>query len=202
MFHYAVHEKIRCSCKKTITIDHFGDHIFNCGVSGTTIKRHNAIVRSVQQLLSSLSFQVRLEPNDMFPVGNNGKLRPDLAILNPDYINGISDNMGVQPNIIIDVAQACPRSKSFNVDVAYKTKINKYQVACEENRIKCVPLIFETFGKWPPKTIEFLSSLFNYKVDSYGAAKRANYWIKRISCSIQKELARTVIGRKVILTKT
>ena len=75
-------------------------------------------------------------------------------------------------------------------EARYKQKMDTYDAIATANNLKFHPIIFETTGSIHPESLKFimtLLSIFNHHYQNGALLKK--YWLDRISCSYQHQVA-------------
>jgi hypothetical protein len=81
-----------------------------------------------------------------------------------------------------------------------KSKADKYDGPCAANGLKFVPLIFESTGRMDKSCHDFLRTALKQKHRENTVQHRAfsNYWLCRISCTLQKAISTAIVNRSKI----
>jgi len=122
-------------------------------------------------------------------------MRPDLSLF---------DLPMSRRNVVLDISSAAPipifGNQPFNRDMAsqpqraadirYREKMTKYDTTANANNLKFHPIIFETTGRMHSESLAFITSLLELFKDRFmNGALLKRYWLDRISCSYQHQVA-------------
>jgi hypothetical protein len=202
----------RCSCKHKPLLDCFGDHLVTgCGRDGCRKDTHNAVVLCVKDLASVAGIKARLEEQHCFREAfpDNG-LKGDLSLWNvPDAVfpKTVCDatithvapgSMGTR-DIGLSVADALRPGRAAKKSMDQKNR--KYSAISAANNLEFQPLVFETTGRIESGTMCFLKRLISRMAhgDDRLLSIYTSYWMSRISCCLQKYMARAIICRSTII---
>ena len=130
-----------------------------------------------------------INPKDCFSDRDFGRLMPDIRVFGPGIMEGFVQLKDLDKDILIDVTVRNPLVSSYTEDGAYTQKVKKYEAACTTYSYVFVPLVFEACGKLHPRTIQFLSVLYDRisaKEDTWGFHNTASYWNRRLSAALHR----------------
>ena len=122
---------------------------------------------------------------------------------------------GPNRKIVIDVSIACPipifgvvanrqfsRQKAMTVERAaderYNAKLRIYDAIASSNGLKFQPIIFESSGRMHSQSLKFVKSIIgkaSMNGDGHLDSVLCNYWLSRISCSFQHQIAAEILGK-------
>ena len=75
-------------------------------------------------------------------------------------------------------------------ELRYQEKMRKYDAIATANNLKFHPIIFETTGRMHSESFAFITRLLELFNDRYqGGTLLKKYWLDRISCSYQHQVA-------------
>ena len=78
-------------------------------------------------------------------------------------------------------------------DARYQQKMDTYDAIATANNLKFHPIIFETTGSMHPESQKFIMKLLEVFNHHYqGGALFKKYWLDRISCSYQHQVAKAI----------
>jgi hypothetical protein len=195
---------LRCNCDTRPVIGEYGEHIHVCKTGGQHIRKHNALVRTLEALANYAGVKTILEPTNCF-ANNSSAMRPDILLIQPTYTE-------CRHNFVVDAAITHPATDSKidrnNTDkhrgraahLMEQTKRRDYAGMADDNNLHFAPLVCETFGTWGRALTEFV----NCNVETgwrkkgmtvYPLSTIKEYWKKRISVTLQKTVARMFLNR-------
>jgi hypothetical protein len=212
----------RCSCYQKSVLDSTGLHLSTCPKEGTLFIIHDNMIDEFNNIFRMCGYRTKVEPTHCFNNSNNMKnndknknnvnnKRLDIQIYNPpikflksntrelllDYSNTTVFE-GTKSGLIQNVTYHSATTPFYSGHKAYKLKINKYQQEATENGYSFLPIIMESpSGRLDEKSKELLkefaiSGSDHLDIDS---SILYNYFLKRISCTYQKNLARCFLSR-------
>lgn len=139
-------------------------------------------------------------------MGQTCNKRPDLSVLN--YPNC------TRPKLILDISVAHPveilgattlsRNQAIIPNHAankrFSEKNHKYLQIANQNNFEFLPFIVETTGRMHLMAVKFFDETIQYMADTQShsdvmKAASSLYWSTRISCCIQKSIARSILSR-------
>ena len=200
-----------CVCSKSNKyqkVDKLGYHFSNCKHGGERFTTHNDICSHIFTLGRSAGLSGCLEP--LLNHASSSR-RGDFLFHNPD-LPGVHEFRNSSPtaDVIGDVKVSFPCADSylkqgshakegFTALDAYKKKVLKY----ESNNLdllqgrNLIPISIESFGRFHPSVKPFIAALCAKAAVISGVSKSVlcNYWINRISVSLQKNIAKMMLSR-------
>jgi hypothetical protein len=196
--------KTMCVCGKPITTE----HLLRCKKGGEVIDRHDAITRTLRQLVARAGIKVTYNPTGCFcspsqddegNVVHYGNLRPDLKL----FYGGSAIGKSIDSrHVVVDVRvtdSTCPSQLGCGITKSEQSKISKYQSACDANQLIFKPIVMETLGKWSDTTTDFVKDLVKraFEKDPGGPPECVllTYWRKRLSSVLQRYNAVVLLGR-------
>ena len=85
------------------------------------------------------------------------------------------------------------------IDKAEKEKQRKYGPHCTASNMCFVPVVMESFGRWSEQTTALVKALvrrvFDRDPDFMAESGLMHYWVKRLSCVLQRTQAETILNR-------
>ena len=196
-------EGLRCDCQKHPVIDNLAHHLTTaCPKQAFGINIHNAVCNTLKELANSAGIRAKREQvgafQNIFVPGFTDKqrnMRPDLSLydLPMNYRNIILDISTTAPIPIFgnapftrDMAAQPQRA----AELRYQEKMRKYDAIATANNLKFHPIIFETTGRMHSESFAFITRLLELFNDRYqGGTLLKKYWLDRISCSYQHQVA-------------
>ena len=180
----------RCSCAKKYLLNSKGTHLLSCAKGGSLIHRHDALMREIMSLAISARVQASTCNKDIvLQNGASDNRRGDL-FLPQCGTNG--------KNVIIDftITYPCSSSKlratranpSSSIREATRRKNEKYAESAAASDIDFMPMALECYGALSVELIHIIRLLSEKRADIANSNKSvvAQYWYKRISCTLQK----------------
>ena len=142
----------------------------------------------------------------------NGKnLRPDISIYNAEEVDSGDDRNrtlvmdvqvtdpipGSQGGILKDPPARTAGTPEVQADYAYADKNRKYKNVSHQNGLSFSPLIFESTGRMHKSTVAILRSFAKLAEEPLRIPKAVlyGYFIRRISCCLQRSIARAILTR-------
>jgi hypothetical protein len=207
-----------CNCstqRQRVTLDLKGHHVASgCRLDGVRQATHDGVKYEIAGIINYSGGRTKIEERGCFAATDpSSQMRPDISVRNPP--DGGSE-------LLLDVCVTSPlpgvgngnlSNSSLNltaaVDVgrAARTKFNnkniKYKAIAEANQLTFLPIIFESTGRLHPESLQFFKDLAKYAEEE---EKRINdktvlfaYMMNRISCALQKNIARSIIRRLAVV---
>jgi hypothetical protein len=187
----------RCSCKRKPYLNKKGTHLLSCAKGGSLIHRHDALMREVKALALSAGVQASSCNKDV--VFRNGVANDNRMgdLLLPQC----GEN---QKNLIVDftITYPCSKSKlaatrnnpSSSIKDATKRKNEKYKESAAACDTDFMPMALECYGALSVELIHIIRLLSEKRADLANSNKSvvAQYWYKRISCTLQKGNSRAI----------
>ena len=196
-------EGLRCDCKSRPIIDDRTHHLVTgCPKLALGMNIHNSVCNTIKELANSAGIRAKREQfgafQNIFVAGFTDKqrnMRPDLSLFDLpfDPRNVILDISSTAPIPIFGNApftRAMARQPMRAAEARYKQKMDTYDAIATANNLKFHPIIFETTGSIHPESLKFimtLLSIFNHHYQNGALLKK--YWLDRISCSYQHQVA-------------
>jgi hypothetical protein len=208
-------EGLRCDCKKKPTVDNNCFHfITGCPKSAFGMNIHNGVCNTLKELANAVGLRAKREPfgvfRDIFVDGitdTQQNMRPDLIVYN---------GMGTRVDVVLDVSNATPvpifGNQILPIDAAkvpnrvaelrYQEKERKYHDTATANNLKFIPIVFETTGRMHPKSLKYLNDHILSKYDTHYQEGKLlkNFWLSKISCSFQHQVAMSIKNKLRMLT--
>ena len=207
---------LRCNCNRTIQgirehplLDERVHHaITNCPKEGVGIKLHQEMSNTLKDLANACGIRAQREEVNCFQsILNNvhftdkeKRYRPDLSLF---------DMPGSHRKVILDISSTCPipilGQQQFTFNEARETeraaksryserelKFNEIAKACG---CKFQAIIFETTGRMHSKSLTFIESILKKNSGFRDGSLLKSYWLTRISCSFQHQIARNILDK-------
>ena len=194
---------LRCDCRQHPIVDSRAHHLITgCPKTAFGSNIHNAICNTIKELANSAGIRVKREQVGAFQniyvpglTDTQRNMRPDLSLF---------DLPMSRRNVVLDISSAAPipifGNQPFNRDMAsqpqraadirYREKMTKYDTTANANNLKFHPIIFETTGRMHSESLAFITSLLELFKDRFmNGALLKRYWLDRISCSYQHQVA-------------
>jgi hypothetical protein len=205
----------RCTCKHHPVIDQRCHHLLTgCGKDRCRVIAHDDQVATWSSILSYLGMRTKKEEGGLFhDLDPDDNHKPDISIVNPPPgscstapllldISITSPLTGVQAGIYSFIPlQAATKAGKAAMERA-QCKDNKYRPLCRPNelgqaRYSFIPIVYETTGRMHKKLKTFLKAAVKEaarlkKIDDDNIMA---YLLKRLSVSLQKSLAKSVLKR-------
>jgi hypothetical protein len=205
-----ISDSLRCTCgnkQNTASaplIGECGEHLHVCNVGNERIKKHDALVRTLDHLAHYAGIKTILEPTGC-STKSDSNMRPDIKLIQPSYNNECRHDIVVD----ISVTHPCTTAKINNnntdknrgkaAHMSEMKKKNDYTKQSLENGMHFMPLIVETHGRWGKELTQFFETNVtagwrkNGQVVPLSLIKE--YWKKRISFTLQLMNARMFLYR-------
>ena len=187
---------LKCSCSRNTHVDHKGDHLSVCKKNNEIIATHDAVKQEIAAFCRSNGLHVRVEPTNMFRINDpTDNRRPDIEI------------RGLQTNLLVDVTVVSPFESSLTLSQskvqgraaakAVIVKKNKYETSVTSIGYQFIPFAFENRGLWSKELKDFFNLVIKHgsQNNSIKPAILKSYWMRRISLTLLKYSARSVISR-------
>jgi hypothetical protein len=188
---------LNCNCSQHASIDKYGDHLTTCKKGQEIYITHNTMVNTIAALCKHSGLQVRIEPPNLFAaIDDHQKLRPDLEII----------GLEAQPIFLdVGITHSIPQTLSANQATQSGRLANAYahrkHCKYDENAMsvnsKFIPIIIETKGCWQSEFKSFFNTVIQHNNRTSGipiAALKA-YWMRRISATLQRTIARGILSK-------
>ncbi len=199
-------EGLRCDCKSRPIIDDRTHHLITgCPKLALGMNIHNSVCNTIKELANSAGIRAKREQvgafQNVFVPGFTAKqrnMRPDLSLFDLPF----------EPrNVILDISSTAPipifgnapftrvmaRQSMRAADARYQQKMDTYDAIATANNLKFHPIIFETTGSMHPESQKFIMKLLEVFNHHYqGGALLKKYWLDRISCSYQHQVAKAI----------
>lgn len=199
-------EGLRCDCKNHPLIDDHTHHLITaCPKLALGMNIHNSVCNTIKELANSAGIRAKREQvgafQNIFVPGFTDKqrnMRPDLSLFNLPF---------QAPNVVLDISSTTPipifGNAPYTRDMAkqpmraaelrYQQKMNTYDPIAKANNLKFHPIIFETTGSMHSESLAFIKELLKLFDDRYqGGTLLKKYWLDRISCSYQHQVAQAI----------
>ena len=206
---HGVRPGLRCDCNTTRTpplVDSHCHHLITgCPKTGCGIKIHHAQANTFKELGNMFGIMSTREENGLFRDANGDIIpkRPDVSY---------HDRPGEHPIHLLDISNTSPipilgvaANNAYNRDIAmlegyqaeirYTEKITTYNALANQNGHKFVPIIFETTGRMHSKSLAYIRSLMHQANNIHDKHPLCNYWLCRISCVFQHQVANAIIDK-------
>ena len=200
---------LRCDCNSSRTsplLDPYCHHIITgCPKNGCGIKIHHAQANTFKELGNMFGIRSTREENGLFRDANGETIpkRPDVSY---------HDRPGEHPIHLLDISNTSPipilgvaANNAYNRDIAmieghqaeirYAEKIRNYNALATQNGHKFVPIIIETTGRMHSKSLAYIRSLMHQASNIHDKHPLYNYWLCRISCVFQHQVANAIIDK-------
>jgi hypothetical protein len=189
-----------CACGQASAQDY--QHLLNCHVGNQVINRHTTLVNYFCDLVKSSGHSVIREAHLLNQDSvQDGGPRSDFTTKRIDLTTGR------QRHQHYDVTVTNPSSPSYIREVksqanngaaaqrAHQYKIRKYSKFVDEQDFH--PMVFETFGYWTSEVTNLVKCCCHLMEDTSGIPYSIlfNYWISRLSFTLQWENAITITER-------
>lgn len=194
-------DDLLCACGKGSAQDH--QHLLNCHRGNQIINRHNSVVNYFCELIKNANHQVvREEQLVDNPTADNVGLRSDFTVKRINVINGRKQHQHYDVTVINPTSQSyITEVKSHKVSGAaaqraHQAKIRKYSSTINPQDFH--PLVFETYGLWNTDVTELIQACCARIEEITGTpySSLINYWISRLSFTLQWENAITIMERQ------
>ena len=196
----AVLDGLKCVCGAPHfpTIDRQGTHLITeCnGVGNYRLKLHGAMEDEIMAIGSNCEFRVRREERDCFKIAfPDCNKRPDVTFVSKNLITDISVKQPYSTRCGLSLQQALTVERAANE--GFKGKNRKYGAIAEDNNLNFLPLIFETTGRIQKDALLEMDTWFKHGSDVRKIDKGvlSTYWLRSISCKLQKIAAQAIIQR-------
>ena len=185
-----------CVCKQRFPIDVYGDHMLSCCKGKERYNNHNTVVDIITIMCRHSGLRVGVEPYNTFSeLDDAKKLRPDMVITGLDVtiLGDVGVTFPIPTNLTLNQSRVAGRLAS---DYA-RTKHVKYDEYAQRISNTFIPFIFETRGFWHHEFKEFFAKVLNHSSLNSGIPLKAltTYWRRRISVTLQKVIARSVLSK-------
>ncbi len=166
---------------------------------------HNSVCNTIKELANSAGIRAKREQvgafQNVFVPGFTDKqrnMRPDLSLFYLPF---------QAPNVVLDISSTTPIPIFGNVpytrdmamqpmraaELRYQQKMKTYDPIAKANNLKFHPIIFETTGSMHSESLAFIKELLKLFDDRYqGGTLLKKYWLDRISCSYQHQVAQAI----------
>ena len=170
------------------------DHLDNCAIGGGRQVRHNAVVRTIQDMMASAGATTQLEPRSVFP--GTGQGGPDLAALGfpTTGTNALVEVSITNPNTTSEKVSAA-RIPLVASDTMAEFKRKKYRAAASAAGYENWQAIVETGGAFGVGLLKLihLSSVMAVRTGRPGvpegapwtSASFSAYWTQRVSVAVR-----------------
>ena len=168
---------------------------------------HDAVVRCIKDLASIAGIKARVEEQHCFREAfPNNAQKGDLSLWNvPDAttaktvcdvtITHTAPGVMARSNMNISINDALKPGRAASI--AKNRKIIKYGAISAANNLEFQPLVFETTGRIEEASLKFINHLITHM--SRGDPRMLHiyscYWLGRLSCCLQKNMATAIIQR-------
>ena len=192
------------NCECGSKLDAEGFHLLTCKSGGGPNWQHNSLVASWSDCLLDLGIHHRKEPRNRY---SNSDDRPDIVVF--DSENGSSLDLDVSfahpwsKDYLKRTARICGFAAKKREDLKF-SKYDQERLASGDSPA-FTPLVFEHFGCWGEKAVDYLRVLSRKSRDAVGKSNTAdfiNFWRKRISVQIQKCNSRVLLRKIDRLTNS
>uniref|UniRef100_A0A0G4GL76 Uncharacterized protein n=1 Tax=Chromera velia CCMP2878 TaxID=1169474 RepID=A0A0G4GL76_9ALVE len=198
-----------CACG--LPLDLAGHHVQRCATGGGIWWRHEQVKDAFCNILSGVRHTYVSRERTFAQLGlftpirlvEEGQKRPDLLSGMPSGESYVGDVFVTHP---MSVEAARLRRMSNYAGAAARdmemVKDRKYKTICKEMGLEFVPLVFETYGRWGKKTVEFLSAVVNHAAsrvrggEDFAAVQGRimQQYFKILSCTLQRFVAANVLS--------
>ena len=206
---------MKCNCRNKSLCDSFGDHLTTtCTKDGFVIKTHNNLSSCLVGIIKAAGKRTKLEEHAAFVEADPESLkRPDITV---EEVSFPMVGQQQQNTILMDVNVTQPTKKDSKLSLAQATKINraldisisiknkKYVELSTLCGLNFLPAVFESTGRMSPDLLRFLSFLSEAAEPEWKINKGIilQYWLKLISCNLQRSLSDSLLRRTAIIKGT
>jgi hypothetical protein len=213
-----IREGSRCTCKSASYLDLLGHHLVSgCGSGGFRTRLHDAVAQEWVAIIKYCGYHTLWEEVQCFSeceMDYHTGRRPDISVLNPDKVKGQVRENGFG-KLIMDVQLTNPipgslkgipsqgltinnaKKKARAANASFDDKVRKYGDISARNSLEFLPIIFETTGSMEERARDYVKSIA-YKASKDKKIKEDilyAYMMNRISCTLQRNLANSIICR-------
>jgi hypothetical protein len=186
-----------CNCSQHASIDQYGDQLSTCKKGQEIYITHNVFVNTIGAFRKHSGSQVRIEPPNLFAaIDDHQKLRPDLKIISLEA-QPIFLDVGITHSILQNLsANQATQSGRFANAYAYR-KDCRYDENARSVNSKFIPIIIESKGCRQSEFKSFFNTVIQYSHSTSGIpiAELKAYWMRRISATLQRTVARGILSK-------
>jgi hypothetical protein len=198
----------RCNCTRRPVLDPKCHHcITGCPKTAMGLGTHNAVNSVISDCAQSAGLQTKKEETGLFERNYNGELTEKEKRSRADLtIRGVS---GPHRTLVLDVSitSVIPtngdgtytlqqaKTPQLAAEIRYATKMAKYNHAATTMGIKFEPIIIENSGRMHAKSLLVIESLLKNMSGYKDGALLKRYWMNRVSCTFQQNIARHIIDK-------
>jgi hypothetical protein len=189
----------KCCCQAPL--DKLGAHSLVCKKKGDIIVRHNAVRDVIHDFAKDAGLSVEKEKAGL--LGDYGDKRRPADVLiynfsqNSDYCLDMAVTSPLQAKYVSDAAKTDAHAASHY----YQFKISKYAREVEAANMTFKPIVFESYGRIAPESIETLVRIASIRADRYSSprSESIHQFFQKISVALQIRNANMVLKRDSIL---
>ena len=189
--HPGIVHKGLCPCGVD-EVDPFGLHLQKCKRRNhLTIATHDAIKFDLRDLCVQSGLHCQMEVHKDPELAADGRI--DLHVRRPDNSEVAID---------VCVTNAAQRNKSsqtqgHQASAMEAKKFERYGAQLSKNDVDFFPFVLEVQGLWGEQAISILSQLLalDTKETDVSLSQKTLYWKTRISCTLQRHVARSILIR-------
>lgn len=191
---------LKCSCPGHPTLDPVGIHLSTgCNGFGNFKHRHHEVIVIVlMSMLRYCGYYVKKEEFGCFKKAlPHDNRRPDLSLVSLNMILDVRVAQVYSPTARhqLTLTQAAKTERA--AEVAYKEKMRKYGSIAQANRLRFMPMVFESTGRIEKSALELLKQWFErgalfHKISKVTVTR---YWLRALSVALQRSMASAILQR-------
>ena len=193
-----------CDCGRDIYPQ--GYHLLVCKYGGGPVWAHNSILHGWSECMSDLHIPHEKEPRNLY---TNSEDRPDVIFFDSETGQNLDMDVSLAHPWSQDTLKRASREDGFAARTREEKKMNKYarEILSGGTSSKCVPLVFEHFGRWGLQADIFLHRLskqcsFTNEDPFCNDVQFKSFWRKRFSMILQRCNARVILKKLSRLSET
>ena len=135
-----------------------GYHLLVCKYGGGTVWAHNSVLHGWSECLSDLYIPHEKEPRNLYV---NTENRPHITFFDAESAQNLDVDISLAQPWSQGILKRSSREDGFAARTREEKKTKKYtgEIQPGGTSSKCIPLVFEHFGKWGLQTDAFLHTL-------------------------------------------
>jgi hypothetical protein len=173
--------------------------------------KHNALVKQLEHLANYAGVKTRYEPTKCFYKNNSNK-KPDIRFINPKLTRDCVHDVLVDVSVAFLSCFSCietyksDKKRGAAAVQREKHKIGEYVRLADNHDLHFTPLVLESYGTWGEHLIKLVHGLVDKAWAKKGKTLSKSiimqYWVKRISVTLQMGNADMFISRSARLAES
>ena len=193
-----------CDCGRVIDLQ--GYHLLVCKYGGGRVWAHNSVLHGWSECMSDLHIPHEKEPRNLYLDTED---RPDITFFDAESGQNLDVDISLAHPWSQGILKRSSKEDGFAARTREEKKTNKYtgEIVPGGTSSKCVPLVFEHFGRWGLQANAFLHTLSKQcsriEEDPFCSAKQfKTFWRKRFSLILQRCNAKVILKKLSRVSET